>query len=58
MDMDNRVGIDCGSEGWAGQWRAIGKNRDNCNRKMGTTTIKGRNSKKKRKEKEIKISLV
>ena len=30
--MDNRVGIDCGSRGWAGQARAMGENWDNCNR--------------------------
>ena len=33
MDMDNRVGIDRGSEGWAGQERVIGENWDNCNRR-------------------------
>ena len=33
MDMDNRVGIDCGSGGgWVGQWRIMGGNWDNCNR--------------------------
>ena len=36
MDMDNRVGTDCGSGVWAGQGRAMGGNCDNYNR----TTIK------------------
>ena len=31
--MDNRVGVGCGSGGWAGQWRAKRENEDNCNRK-------------------------
>ena len=32
MDMDNRVGIDCGSGGWAGQGRAMGEKWDNYTR--------------------------
>ena len=32
MDMDNGVGIDCGSGGWAGWRREKGENWDNCNR--------------------------
>ena len=36
MNRDNRVGIDCGSEGWVGQESAMGENWDNSNR----TTIK------------------
>ena len=36
MDMDNRVGTDCGSRGKAGWRRAKGENWGNCNR----TTIK------------------
>ena len=42
MDMDNRVGADCGSMEWAGQRRAKG-DWDNCNRtiKYLTKKIKG-----------------
>ena len=39
MNMDNRVGTDCGSSGgvaWVGQGRARVENWDNCNR----TTVK------------------
>ena len=36
MDMENRVGIDCGSGGWVGQGRAMRGNWDKPNR----TTIK------------------
>ena len=32
MDMDNGVGIDCGSEGWAGWRRANGENWGNYDR--------------------------
>ena len=32
MDMDNRVGIDCGNGRWVWQRRAMGENWDNCNR--------------------------
>ena len=32
MDMDNSVGIDCESRGWAEQRRAKGKNWDNCSK--------------------------
>ena len=30
MDMNNREGIDCGQEGWAGWKKAKGKNQGNC----------------------------
>ena len=41
MDMDNSVGVDCGSGSWAGQRRANGGNWDNCNR---ITIIKKKSS--------------
>ena len=42
MDMDNRVGIDCGSREWAGQGEQWGK--------IGTTVIEQqyKNTKKER----------
>ena len=46
MDMDNAVGIDCGSRGWTRQRRAMGENWYNCNR------INENNKKKLKKEKE------
>ena len=40
MYMDNKVGIDCGSKGWARQGRVVGENWDTCNKTIKNNKIK------------------
>ena len=42
MDMDNGVGFDCGTRGWAGQKTTKGQSWDNCNRVTNTKNILSR----------------
>ena len=42
MDMDNRVGVDCGSRGWAGWWKTKGE-------KLGQLSKINKNLKKEKK---------